>query len=330
MQDNDAERAAWERSSLAARTFSLLAFREPEKMPRRVTAIQSYWPLTTLTKPFSAVCALPKLPRRFARPTRMPPLHALDTQALARPSGGGGGGRRRSVNEREKKEEKNKQNDILFLTNFLIGRQKGLARCPGRDVRLIPEKRGIKTKRDTWGRPLSRFLFFLFWHWISEQDGCLFAFSTRSPRRLWKQEEEDVGERHQNFSAVRLVYPSPRILELQRRNLMGSDGGLDVVRVGRMEVMRGAVHSQADVTLNLTSSRTTAKNKKKWKKWDPRVKFSDSKYKNRKAEQGLFFCRCFFLCRCYCCLCSFSLFTLQQHNLCAGKSLPGFSRKVAV
>lgn len=76
-------------------------------MPRRVTAIQSYWPLTTLTKPFSAVCALPKLPRRFARPTRMPPLHALDTQALARPSGGGGGGRRRrSVNEREKKEGK--------------------------------------------------------------------------------------------------------------------------------------------------------------------------------------------------------------------------------
>lgn len=102
-----------------------------------------------------------------------------------------------------KKRKKNKQNDILFLTNFLIGRQKGLARRPGRDVRLIPEKRGRKTKRDTWGRPLSRFLFFLFWHWISEQDGCLFAFSTRSPRRLWKQEEEDVGERHQNFSAVR-------------------------------------------------------------------------------------------------------------------------------
>lgn len=93
------ERAAWERRRLAARTFSPLALREPEKMPRRVTAIQSDGPLTTLTKPFSAGCALPKVPRRFARPTRMPPLHALDTQALARPSGGGAG-RRRIVKER--------------------------------------------------------------------------------------------------------------------------------------------------------------------------------------------------------------------------------------
>lgn len=95
-------------------------------MPRRVTAIQSYWPLTTLTKPFSAVCALPKLPRRFARATRTPPLHALDTQALARPSGAG----RPEEEDRERKEW-------------------GLASRSERDVRLIPERKGRKKPRGT-------------------------------------------------------------------------------------------------------------------------------------------------------------------------------------
>lgn len=35
-----------------------LNFLEPEKMPWRVTAIPSFWLVMTLTKPFSAVCAL--------------------------------------------------------------------------------------------------------------------------------------------------------------------------------------------------------------------------------------------------------------------------------
>ena len=43
--------------SLAARhqdDLLMLSLLEPEKMPWHVTAIQSYWPLMTLTKPFSA------------------------------------------------------------------------------------------------------------------------------------------------------------------------------------------------------------------------------------------------------------------------------------
>lgn len=60
---------------------------EPEKVPRLVTAIQSYWIVMTLTKPFSAACALVSLSARGAKEeiwmsSQMPVFHAFDTQAF--------------------------------------------------------------------------------------------------------------------------------------------------------------------------------------------------------------------------------------------------------
>lgn len=55
-------------------------------MPWLVTAIQSYWLVMTLTKPFSAACALPSLSARTAKEiwvsSQMPVFHAFDTQAF--------------------------------------------------------------------------------------------------------------------------------------------------------------------------------------------------------------------------------------------------------
>lgn len=55
-------------------------------MPWLVTAIQSYWLVMTLTKPFSAACALVSLSARTAKEilvsSQMPVFHAFDMQAL--------------------------------------------------------------------------------------------------------------------------------------------------------------------------------------------------------------------------------------------------------
>lgn len=93
-------------------------------MPWHVTAIQSYWPLMTLTKPFSAVCALPSLPlpkppRRFGRPHRCH-YFMLQTRRLSLvcPLGSV-----ESINEGKE----NKQHPLL--DNSLIMLQR-LASCP--------------------------------------------------------------------------------------------------------------------------------------------------------------------------------------------------------
>lgn len=64
-----------------------LCFLEPEKMPWHVTVIPSYWPAMTLTKPFSAVCALPasltsKAAKKIWGSSQMPLIHAFDMQAF--------------------------------------------------------------------------------------------------------------------------------------------------------------------------------------------------------------------------------------------------------
>lgn len=56
-------------------------------MPWLVTAIQSYWLVMTLTKPFSAACAPVSLSARTAKEiwasSQMPVFHAFDMQAFA-------------------------------------------------------------------------------------------------------------------------------------------------------------------------------------------------------------------------------------------------------
>lgn len=56
-------------------------------MPWHVTVIPSYWPAVTLTKPFSAVCALPasltfKTAKEIWGSSQMLLIHAFDKQAF--------------------------------------------------------------------------------------------------------------------------------------------------------------------------------------------------------------------------------------------------------
>lgn len=87
--------AAWQRGAFFFAGFA-------EKMPRRVTALRSYRPLTTLTKPFAAVCALPKSAKAICSSDADATASCVWTHRLwlRRPSGSDSGHWRRIVNER--------------------------------------------------------------------------------------------------------------------------------------------------------------------------------------------------------------------------------------